>query len=149
MNWLVKNAQEWLEKASHDLQAAHLLLKAGLYDIALFHCQQAAEKAVKGFLTYHDKVFDKDHNIPKHLTKAAAIDSSFELWKEAARILSKYAVLPRYPDALLEISAQSCKAAYQYAKDIYSHSLAVLPKEAHPPKAKQRKNGVKKRKKAQ
>ena len=146
MNWLVKNAQEWLEKASHDLQAAHLLQKARLYDIALFHCQQAAEKAVKGFLTYHDKVFDKDHNIPKHLTKAAAIDSSFELWKEAARILSKYAVLPRYPDALLEISAKSCRTAYGYAKDIYSHSLSVLPKEAHPRK-RAREKPVKPRKK--
>lgn len=144
MNWLVKNAQEWFEKASHDLQSANLLRKAGIYDTALFHCQQAAEKAVKGFLTFHDKVFDKDHNIPKHLTKATSIEASFELWKEAARLLSKYAVLPRYPDDVLEISAKSCAMAYKYAKSIFDHSLSVLPKEVRPVRALRKKRTKKK-----
>jgi hypothetical protein len=29
---------------------------------ALFHCQQAAEKGMKGFLTMHDRIFQKTHD---------------------------------------------------------------------------------------
>ena len=48
----LRHSHEWLRKAANDLQAAKLLLKhAELHEIALFHCQQAVEKALKGYLT--------------------------------------------------------------------------------------------------
>ena len=44
---------KWLDKALCDLQCARLLLTYGgdAYNIA-FHCQQAIEKALKGYLLY-------------------------------------------------------------------------------------------------
>ena len=44
---------KWLDKALCDLQAARLLLTYGgdHYNIA-FHCQQAIEKALKGYLLF-------------------------------------------------------------------------------------------------
>ena len=44
--------QNWLVKAQHDLLAAKKLsIEPEIYaDIAIYHCQQSAEKAVKGFL---------------------------------------------------------------------------------------------------
>jgi HEPN domain-containing protein len=44
--------REWLTKASHDLRGATLAssAQAALWDIAAFHAQQAAEKALKAFL---------------------------------------------------------------------------------------------------
>ena len=146
MNWLVKNTQEWFEIAQRDLQAAKLLREARLYENALFNCQQAAEKAVKGFLTYHDKVFDKDHNISKHLIQASGIESRFELWKEAAALLTKYAVLPRYPDDVLDVSAKSSATAYKFAKGIYDHALSVLPKGIMLAKKQKRKTAKSKKK---
>ena len=41
--------RDWLTRASHDLRAARLLSSTEdpLLDIAIYHCQQAAEKAIK------------------------------------------------------------------------------------------------------
>ncbi|HEX31029.1 TPA: HEPN domain-containing protein [Candidatus Poribacteria bacterium] len=40
----------WLEQGMRDLEDARILAEAGSYASACFHCQQAAEKALKGFL---------------------------------------------------------------------------------------------------
>ena len=49
--------QSWFRKASHDLAAARLLAHAHppLLDVATYHCQQAAEKALKGYLVFWDQ----------------------------------------------------------------------------------------------
>ncbi len=52
--------------------------------------------------------------------------------QQAAASLTKYAVLPRYPEDVVEISAKAYAVAYKYAKGIYDHSLSVLPKGIRP-----------------
>jgi HEPN domain-containing protein len=44
--------REWLSIAQRDLVAARRLVTGNepLWDTAVYHCQQAAEKAVKGYL---------------------------------------------------------------------------------------------------
>jgi HEPN domain-containing protein len=46
----------WLAKADEDLRAARVLIdvREPLLETAIFHCQQAAEKAFKAFLVWHD-----------------------------------------------------------------------------------------------
>jgi hypothetical protein len=48
--------QAWLRRADDDLRSAQVDLAADppLIEDALFHCQQAAEKAMKPFLTARD-----------------------------------------------------------------------------------------------
>jgi HEPN domain-containing protein len=48
--------RSWLIKANRDLLSAHELASARtpLLDTAAYHCQQAAEKAVKDFLLFND-----------------------------------------------------------------------------------------------
>ena len=55
---------KWLEKALLDLQAARVLLTWGgdPCNIA-FHCQQAIEKALKGFLLYRTGRHFDGHNL--------------------------------------------------------------------------------------
>ncbi|PKO22286.1 MAG: hypothetical protein CVU38_10255 [Chloroflexi bacterium HGW-Chloroflexi-1] len=57
--------QSWLTKAQRDLASARVLAAHDkpLLDTAVYHCQQAAEKAVKGFLVFHDCEFEKIHDI--------------------------------------------------------------------------------------
>lgn len=52
----VRAVQQWLIKARNDLRSAQRLLtaKPPLLDTAAYHCQQAAEKALKGYLTLHE-----------------------------------------------------------------------------------------------
>ena len=62
---LVRNVAAWLHKAQQDLQRIERCLAAKSPDVedALFHCQQAAEKALKAFLTFHDQPFRKTHDL--------------------------------------------------------------------------------------
>ena len=62
---LSKLTREWLTKALHDLQTARITAGAvdGPLDTAIYHCQQVAEKTVKGWLTVRDVSFEKTHDI--------------------------------------------------------------------------------------
>ena len=59
------DAQAWVAKAELDLRAAKLDLSVDppLLADAAFHCQQAAEKSLKGILALHDRPFRKTHDI--------------------------------------------------------------------------------------
>ena len=54
---LASEAKAWMVKAWRDLETARRAAggEPPFYDIAVYHCQQAAEKAVKAFLVYHGK----------------------------------------------------------------------------------------------
>ena len=55
-------ANRWLLQAAKDLRAARLL-ETEEPSRSVFHSQQAAEKAIKGFLAFHDTLFRKTHDI--------------------------------------------------------------------------------------
>ena len=59
------DARAWLEKADLDLRSARADLVASppISADALFHCQQSSEKALKAFLTWHDRPFRKTHDL--------------------------------------------------------------------------------------
>ena len=59
------DARAWLSKAQTDIRSAEHAMEAPtpfLEDTA-FHCQQAAEKSLKAFLTWHDAPFRKTHSL--------------------------------------------------------------------------------------
>jgi hypothetical protein len=70
----------WLRKARHDLRSAHRLYTDAppLLDTAAYHCQQAAEKALKGYLTQHDIPFRKTHLLVPLVAECALIDPQFD-----------------------------------------------------------------------
>jgi len=59
------DTRAWLVKAAQDLRRVEILLAADPPDPegALFHSQQAAEKALKAFLTFHDVPFRRVHEL--------------------------------------------------------------------------------------
>jgi HEPN domain-containing protein len=56
---------EWLHVAESDVRAARLCLGADrpLHDVVAFHCQQAAEKLLKGFLVWAGVHVRKTHDL--------------------------------------------------------------------------------------
>ena len=50
-------ARQWLLKAEHDVASAERLIAGDppYLDTAVYHCQQAAEKALKAYLTRNDR----------------------------------------------------------------------------------------------
>ena len=60
---LLRNeAAKWLREAAKDQNAAKVLLQAEP-SRSVFHSQQAAEKAIKAFLTFHQIAFRRTHNL--------------------------------------------------------------------------------------
>ncbi len=130
----VKN---WLSVASRDLAAARTLSESSTpyLDVAIYHCQQAAEKAVKGFLIFHDQRFKKTHDIKKLAGAAQPFAESFEDWLTEAELLNPYIGKFRYIEdvgAALEPSREEFDKALNAATRFYNFVLSQLPKEVHP-----------------
>ena len=102
---LLDETYTWLEKARGDLQNAAVLIAAERYAGALFFCQQAAEKALKAFLTYHKTLFRKTHELNELFDDILAIDHSLQPVLDQANKLSDYAWKFRYPGTPYEPDA--------------------------------------------
>ena len=132
--WLIK-AQPWPEQGErHDLATARRLSKEPepYLDTAIYHCQQAAEKTLKGFLVFHDQAFEKTHDIEVLLGMAASYHEKFSHWLEIGERLTDYATAFRYPDVVMEPTRAEFEQALENAENIYAFVLSVLPPEVRP-----------------
>ena len=91
--------RDWLTRASHDLQAARLLAAPDhpLLNTAIYHCQQAAEKAVKAWLQSRDDPFPKTHDIEELVEQAGKLNPDFRRLTLPASVLTPYVSAFRYP----------------------------------------------------
>ena len=92
-------SRAWFVKGDHDLQAAEIILKENdpPTDMICFHCQQAVEKYLKGFLVNQGITFFKEHDLIYLLDLCKQKDVSFSELEEPANALNDYAVETRYP----------------------------------------------------
>jgi len=90
---------EWLHKASADIELAeHLLSEGVIFPNAMaYHCQQAAEKYLKAFMTRCQVSFPKTHDIEELLDLVETIDNHLAASLRDVIILSPYGVEVRYP----------------------------------------------------
>ena len=116
----MKHFEEWLLKAEHDLLSAQALSaeKHNLYDTAVYHTQQAAEKALKAFLVAHNKEIPKTHNVRLLLTQCCLIQDNLELLAQNVITVAPYDTLYRYPADSLSPSLQQTQAAIISASEI-------------------------------
>ncbi|MFB3924250.1 MAG: HEPN domain-containing protein [Terriglobia bacterium] len=88
----------WLRKAASDVVSLEATLAAGALDGACFHAQQAAEKFLKGFLTFHDRSFPHTHNLTELIELCASLDPAFRALAQGATELTPFAVRLRYDE---------------------------------------------------
>ncbi len=131
---LVEDTRSWLVKASLDLRAAEHGLRATppLSWDAVFHCQQAAEKALKAFLAWHDEPFGKTHNLEELGTQATAFDPSLRALADRAGRLTEYAWKFRYPGESDEPPREEAEGALALAREVYDGILLRLPADVRP-----------------
>jgi len=124
-----REIDEWMSRVAHDLRAAEavLVLSPPLTDVAVFHCQQAAEKALKAFLVAHDVLFDKVHDLRVLVRTCRAIEPSFADLDEASRILTPYAVRFRYPAEPIDPSLDEANEALGLARSFVQKVEEFLP----------------------
>jgi HEPN domain-containing protein len=81
----------------------------------MFHCQQAAEKAMRSFLTCRGIAFSRTHDLSLLAPLCIGTDSSLQEPLKPATGLSDYAVRFRYPGARYEPDTADGEAALQLA----------------------------------
>jgi len=91
--------ERWLAVADLDRRAVELCLAADppAHEVAAFHCQQAAEKLLKGFLVLAAKRFRKTHSLAELGAAAAASFPEIAALADAAQSWSDWVFVFRYP----------------------------------------------------
>lgn len=132
----VQLLRAWVTKAASDLRGARILGLAvdAPLDTAIYHCQQAAEKAVKAFLVFKEITPEKTHDIRKLSVAAAVYEPRFGEFIDMAATLTPYAWEFRYPGDLADTypSRAEFEQALEFAQAIYDFVLSLLPAEARP-----------------
>lgn len=94
-----EESQHWLEFAATDLQAADVLIAAGIWNQVCFHAQQCVEKLFKAALVAEDALHPRSHNLLELMTmldkgKFAALSDL----TDQVRLLDRFYISTRYPD---------------------------------------------------
>ena len=129
--------KEWLAFAHTDYESARYLNGAPFYprpfNVICYHCQQAAEKAVKALIVYFGSQggMPKVHDISfllnqiKHIVqekKGIEVEYSLLLTADS---LSKYGVAPRYPNEI-EVDERQVQKALADSEAILNWVDAVI-----------------------
>jgi HEPN domain-containing protein len=115
-----KELKQWFSVADDDLKSAEYLATMHYprpEGIICFHCQQSAEKYLKGFLFQNNVEFPKIHDLIKLLELCEEIDVRFSTILPKCNTLNRYSTISRYPGEL-EIVPEDTNSAIQYAKEI-------------------------------
>ena len=131
---LLAETRAWFTKAATDLRAAHGMseLAPPLLEAVVFHCQQAAEKALKGFLTWHNVPFRKSHNLEEIGEQCLKLDATLKEVVDRAVPLTEYAWKFRYPGDPEEATAGEAGTALATAREVFVSVLSRLPSDVGP-----------------
>lgn len=112
--------RQWLAKADEDLQTAKFLFASGrsFFPAICFHCQQAAEKYFKAFLTWRQIEFPKTHDLAMLLGLITSTYSSLASSLAEVAALNPYGVDIRYPGDAPEITPGDAEEAIQMADKV-------------------------------
>lgn len=119
----------WFVKADHDLKSAKTLSSSNdpLLDTAIYHCQQAAEKALKGFLAFHNQPLEKTHDIHYLITLACQFEAKLNEWQDAGDTLTPYATEYRYPSDFSGPGIDEFNEALGVAEKLVTFVASLLP----------------------
>jgi HEPN domain-containing protein len=116
----MKPHKSWLVKAKNDLKSSKKLIKGkdAVLDTAIYHTQQCAEKALKGYLTFKEQPLEKTHDVEYLIELCTDCDIEFDSLIEDAEKLNPYSTLYRYPGIILEPEEEDVHEAIKIAEKI-------------------------------
>lgn len=125
------SAKEWLRFAKMDLMSAEYLIKMHPVPIEIicYHCQQSAEKYLKGYLILHGMNPPKTHDLNQLHKLCSNISDSFVDIADQCSDLTAYGVQPRYP-MQLTLEERDMQEALESAKAIRDFIMDIAPETA-------------------
>jgi len=94
----IKEGLRWLEQAEADLRTSRHCMEAGDYYASAFFSQQAAEKALKGFLYSLGFRALVTHSVTELLEESSKAESSFQKLTDYGKELDRHYIGSRYPN---------------------------------------------------
>jgi HEPN domain-containing protein len=118
---------QWFVKAAGDLRAADALLEAGMSAHAVFHAQQAAEKAIKGLLVHHGVLFGKTHDLSALSRQCVDAEPDLADALDGVEKLTVYAWRFRYPGSLDEPLEAEARSDVATARRVFDAVVQQVP----------------------
>ena len=123
-------AKTWLEFAKTDLGVSIHLMEAYYpmpLEIICYHCQQAAEKAIKAVAIYHGTQggLPKKHNLSFLLEQIKNVEEIPEEYYDYADELTPYGIVVRYPNELFLVKSHAQKAI-EYAEKLVGWAERIV-----------------------
>ena len=114
--------KDWFEKAVHDLRGAEILMEHdGGNDLVAFHCQQAMEKTLKGWLLMVTNELLEGHSLVFLCRKAISAGAPLKEKLRACAYVNQFYIETRYPsDSYLPVSTSEAQDCIDIAKELMS-----------------------------
>lgn len=125
----MQSHEKWMIKAQNDLRAAKILLEGDCLDVAIYHTQQCAEKALKGYLAFHKRPLVKTHDLVALVALCREFYAKFSLISSAAERLTPFSITFRYPDIEIYPPKKTVVTSLQDAKKILRFVEMQIKKE--------------------
>ena len=109
---------DWMEVAESDLRAAQVVLDEGLFQQAVFYCQQAIEKLLKAIWTERHGVgtHPRTHNLVK-LAERLGLEMQPQ-WRTLLVDLTDQIFPSRYPEAGWRYSREVAEEYYNMTQEL-------------------------------
>jgi len=111
----IKEFSECLRYTTEDFDSAEILFNQYRkpINVICYHCQQAAEKCLKGFLVSRGVEFERTHDLLRIIDECIKIEESFSAIVRYCMKLNPYSVITRYPSELELIDSDAESALVQ------------------------------------
>jgi len=117
---------EWLRFADGDIDTVLLLkeMRPQHREIICYHCEQAVEKYLKGFLASKDLIPPKIHDLTHLCNLCSEQDQVFSSILPQCSYLKQFGVQPRYPKEM-NISDKNVEKAIRHALEVRDFEVIV------------------------
>ncbi len=121
-----KISLEWFNYANADIEAARFLqtMRPQPLEIICYHCQQSAEKYLKGFIALNGGEIQKTHDLVSLNKICARYHLEFTKILEHCINLTDYGVQTRYPFQI-EINGNDMQLALKSAEEIKKYVMQL------------------------
>ena len=120
----------WIRLADMDLATARHSFATQRpipLEVICFHSQQSAEKMLKGYLFSNNVEAQKIHDLEALCDMCVKLESGFSVFGRELLTLTRYGVMPRYPDEI-ELEEHDAETAIKYADKIMEFVKGLLNK---------------------
>jgi HEPN domain-containing protein len=122
----IGDAQRWFRQAEHDMKVAQRNLKENFFSDVCFMAEQASQKGLKAYLFFTGERFVLSHSVTKLALDCAKKDKGFAAIVDYGKILDKYYIPTRYPDALAGPSAPFEVYTQREAEEALRYAVNIL-----------------------